>query len=484
MKENLKFIILIIVFTIIAVPISFQNDTFSEINTGTSILENGFYNIENTTMHEGIKYTAIHPFFVIIIALLYKYFNLIGIHIFVVIVAAITTVSIYMILTKMKVPKIAALFFTLFILLIGNTMFTGRCQIISFLLMVYMVYFVEMLLKTNKNKYIVYILIVQFLIVNTHMSIFVLSYMIYIPYILEYLIRKIFKIENGCDKWKFTFEKSNIKKLIITMILGLIIGLINPYGIYSYTYLFKTLSGTSSLIIRELQMPTIIQSTVMIIYLFIIFISVCFSKTKLKLIDLITLFMYIACSFLAIRYVYFLIFLSYISFTRIIMCFIKYNSYETYESLMNFKTNVKTMLIIFIVTCFSFIGGILGLFTNKFITEFDYPINATNWIKENLDYKNVRIYNHFDYGSYMAFNGIPIFIDSRSELFDINGVEVLKDFADVNTMQLTVDKFIKNYDLEYALVKKDEPIYIYISENNNNEKLYEDKFYEIYKLNY
>ena len=36
---------------------------------------------------------------------------------------------------------------------------------------------------------------------------------------------------------------------------------------------------------------------------------------------------------------------------------------------------------------------------------------------ENIDLENARFYNEYNYGSYMLFRGIPVFIDSRADLY-------------------------------------------------------------------
>ena len=34
----------------------------------------------------------------------------------------------------------------------------------------------------------------------------------------------------------------------------------------------------------------------------------------------------------------------------------------------------------------------------------DYPVQTVKYIKENLDYKNVKIFNEFNFGSYFSNN--------------------------------------------------------------------------------
>ena len=53
---------------------------------------------------------------------------------------------------------------------------------------------------------------------------------------------------------------------------------------------------------------------------------------------------------------------------------------------------------------------------DSFVDESSYPVQACDYILENIDLENARFYNEYNYGSYMLFRGIPVFIDSRADL--------------------------------------------------------------------
>src|SRR5699024_8643402 len=54
---------------------------------------------------------------------------------------------------------------------------------------------------------------------------------------------------------------------------------------------------------------------------------------------------------------------------------------------------------------------------DEFISSNVYPVEASKYIKENLDIENIRLYNEYNYGSYLLYEGIPVFIDSRADLY-------------------------------------------------------------------
>ena len=56
-------------------------------------------------------------------------------------------------------------------------------------------------------------------------------------------------------------------------------------------------------------------------------------------------------------------------------------------------------------------------FDAKYVDESAYPVQACDYILENIDLGKAKFYNEYNYGSYMIFRGIPVFIDSRADLY-------------------------------------------------------------------
>ena len=66
-----------------------------------------------------------------------------------------------------------------------------------------------------------------------------------------------------------------------------------------------------------------------------------------------------------------------------------------------------------------------GKENDHFVNEKSYPVDAANYILENIDIENMRLFNEYNYGSYLLFRGIPVFIDSRADLYapEFNGTK-------------------------------------------------------------
>ena len=58
----------------------------------------------------------------------------------------------------------------------------------------------------------------------------------------------------------------------------------------------------------------------------------------------------------------------------------------------------------------------------KYLDDFSYPVEATKFLyqymEENeIDIKDLHLYNEYNYGSYLLLQGIPVFFVSRCDLY-------------------------------------------------------------------
>ena len=72
---------------------------------------------------------------------------------------------------------------------------------------------------------------------------------------------------------------------------------------------------------------------------------------------------------------------------------------------------------------------------NDYISKSSYPVEAADYIlseveKGNLDLSTMKMFNDYNYGSYLLFRGIPVFIDSRADLYSPEFNEDCNIFSD------------------------------------------------------
>ena len=121
-----------------------------------------------------------------------------------------------------------------------------------------------------------------------------------------------------------------------------------------------------------------------------------------------------------------------------------------------------------------------------YVNSADMPINATNYILANIDLEEMRIFNHFNFGSYLEEKGIKVFLDSRSEMYteEFNpGVTILKDWRSATTGEENYKKLFNEYKITHALLYNDELINQYISEDEEWTRIYQDDRFSLYEKN-
>ena len=123
---------------------------------------------------------------------------------------------------------------------------------------------------------------------------------------------------------------------------------------------------------------------------------------------------------------------------------------------------------------------------DEYINKTAYPVDAANYILNNLDVDNIKLYNEYNYGSYLLFRGIPVFIDSRADLYSPefnDGIEVFNDFLDLSGVNNDkIEENLDKYAITHLIMYKDAKLRTFIKQDDNKYKqLYEDDYFCIYE---
>ncbi len=486
MKKNKKLYIACICFLILIVATSItkimQNDTYFTIATGNSIIENGYDNLDHLTSHEGLKFYKLRWAFDVTIATIYNNFGFTGIYVFTLIIACTTTIILFNILLKMKTNILVAFIMTMIsmMLLVLNGYFTARAQIISYLLLLVEVYLIEKVIEKPQTIYYILIFLVSVLIVNFHASIWMMTIILILPYLAEAIIGKFNK---KCKNKKIIIRKINIMSLITVIGINILGSLFSPIGIYTYTYMFKVIGGISSQIISELQGTNVVMNVGIMTMLVITIAITLTTKTKIRLSDLLMFVGLFIMGVMANRNNAYFYIIGSIVVARLVTQF--FNDYDN-ENIIE-KASIKlqknkslSILTIFIaiiaICCYSY------RMKEQYVDKTTYPVDAVKYIKENMDYKNLKIFNHLDFGSYIELSGIPAFIDSRTEIYtkEFNDTDILEEWWKTMSGSIHYDDTFKKYDIDYAILYNEEIINTYIQKDKNYEQVYKDDYFSVY----
>lgn len=490
-KKYLLIAIVILLFSMAIVPKEFQNDTFFTIASGQRVLEYGVEKEEKLVWHEGLEFTNPRWLFDVIIAQIYNIGNFTGIYWFVIIITALISLSYFYVLNKFTQKPLTALLCTTITMYNSWIFFAARAQIMSMLLFIIEFYCIEKLIETNKNRYLAILLIIPIILVNTHSSVFPIYFIMFLPYIAEKILRKLLK---DLDTDKAIVRNNELNKLFVIMIIAFFIGLfLKPSSIQTYTYIFKNFGGFSSTFISELQPLVLIQFVYVIVLFALLFSVLIFTKVKFRLTDICYILGFFIMSLMARRSLYYFYMISTLCIYRIVsdaidLYVIKIQEKELTKDDIEMINFIKMIIMTFFVIIIIYLATrVLGYNKDKsFVPEYDFPVNATEYILENINQENMKIYNGFNFGSYLEYKGIKAFIDSRSEVYTEEFNEnctILEDWYNTTRGKINYNETFDKYNITHALIKKDEFIYNFIKYDSKWNLIYEDEYFTIYERN-
>ena len=501
-KLNILFLFLIIILTVSIVPKTFQNDTFFNISIGKYIIENGIDMKDHFCWITDLDYTYSHWAFDVIIYLIYSKFSFLGIYLFTILFAILINVTLFIILNKLYNSPSISFCLTLCTAFLNKTFYTSRSQIISFLCFIIEIYCIEKYIETDSKKYAFSIFIIGIIVANFHAASWPLVLVLFLPYIvasffnfntkknLKTKLDNNFKSESNSKI--FTRQNYNTKHLLILMIFITITGFITPLHDVPFSYTFKSMFGHSNFgilksiyYVNEMQpiipansIPFLIFTVILIEFLLVL-------PTKLKLEHSFLILGLFVMTITSTRYLALLLFLgSYVIADLITQSFNLYakNSLKTTTHLLSLKPLVILILVTFCIYTFS---EILNKNNTEYVNPELFPTKATNYILENIDYKNMRIFNNYNFGSYLIFNNIPVFIDSRLDVYcsEFNNTDIFYDFINVITFNEYYEKVFSKYNFTHKKKKNDERIINYLEQDTNYNKIYEDSYFTLFERN-
>lgn len=538
-KTKLKFsiimVIAIILLAIATIPKTLQEDTFYMVKVGEYICQNGIEVIDNQvepfTWHEGMIYTYPHWLLDVIFYLIYNAFDMMGIYAFTVIIGIIIYVLIYY--TNVKITKnyIISAIITIISIYLLKGFITARAQIITFICLLLEIVWIERFLETKKKRYGIGLVVLPIVLANCHAALFPMYFVIFLPYIAEYLIsygnkeeiyqkrikrknkkrlkwqekgkqKRVEKIEKSLkqleEKVKVIEDKRqtkqnkieiqrnrNVRWLIIIFIVCIFTGMITPLKDIPYTYMIKSLMGNTMDFILEHQSVVLIQSIALLVIFFVIQALLFSNKVKIRLQDI---FMLVGMSILAlISYKQFPIFWISVMciMNKLVEMVVSDTIKEKVKKGLNKVLTIKGMLYTILVLMVLFLVQYKEIAGQNYIDSDEYPVLATEWLKTNVKIDKMKLFNDFNYGSYLLFKNIPVFIDGRADVYDpkFNGKQedVFTDYMTTTSLQVWYADIFQKYGITHIMIKDNSNLNLFLQRNISYKKIYDDGTFSIYE---
>jgi len=559
-KFNILAIICIILFSFALSPVTLQNDTFYTIKIGEHIVNNGIDMQDPFSWHENLPYTYPHWAYDTATYLIYNLGQMtqiedggmLFIYLSTAILACVLGILVYITASKVSKNKLLSFLLTICVMYLMKDFIAARAQLVTFILFVLTILFIESFLESKKKRYLVAIVITSIIIANVHVAVWPFFFVLFLPYVAEYIIasildanlvskfiiichnskvknieKKLTKVQSeekkrilqeqlekakqdlilSKQKEEKILQKSKqrranpfrleinknkaVKWLILVMVICVLTGLLTPLGDVPYTYLFKTMQGNTTKSISEHLPLTLYNDKETMIVLALVLAILIFTKIKISLSDFFMIAGLIFLSFMSRRQTSLLILIGGFVFIKWIAWLVqKYDADGTEKFMKLMTTLLGKVLTIFIVLLMCLVI-IKPKLKDKFVNSSKYPVQASTWILENLDIENIRLYNEYNYGSYLLFRGIPVFIDSRADLYapefnkteNEEGRDIFSDYINISSIGTYYETKFEEYDITHVIVVNNAKLNMFLSRNEDYKQLYKDDNFVIYERN-
>ena len=542
-KFAFNFAVIVSLFLIAAsvTPKEFQNDTFYNIKVGEWIYNNGISDLtEDQHSWLDLPYTFPHWLYDLCIFLVYNTFGYDGIYVSTMIIYGLIGTIAYIYTKNKSNNNVISAIVAIFVVYMLDPYMAARAQSVTFVLFMLEVLCIEKYMDTHKIRYLIPLIIIPILITNLHCAVFTFYFVLFLPYLAEYLIatvvdwdldRKLWLLLNKfylklckkekeeavldrIEKIKFNTKELRRKKealrenpykikvvkdhamlfLIIVMLIATLVGFLNPAGPGAYTYLYKTLQGNTTDSINEHLPVTITESEEFLLAIVVALAILLFTDTKIRLPDL---FMAAGLTYLALdsrrQISMFILFCLPIMGKLIAYIFKKYDQDKLTNWIYRFSSDVFGVVIILSIATIASIKEIKPTLEEAYIDPSSYPVEICEWIKENLDVENLKLYNEYNYGSYLLLNDIPVFIDSRCDLYTpefnvgykgLDGRDIFSDAINIaNSSNIDYEEKFEEYGVNHVMAYGDSMLASRLKKDSNYEIIKEDNTFILFKRN-
>ena len=542
-------IVSIIIFAFSVTPITFKNDTYYTIAIGKHILENGIDMQDPFSWHENLPYTYPHWAYDTGTYIIYNLGENIGIggftavYIATVVLSVILGIVIYLVNSKLSKNNIISFLVTLGVLYLLKNYIAARAQLVTFILFALTIFFIENYIETNKRIFLFVLLAISTLIANIHVAVWPFYFVLFLPYIAEYImasikesdlfykmqvrrfkgkIEKFYKSgkenqaielevqlekikenhlkvlekerERRKNPYKIKIKKETATKgLIVILFISVFTGLLTPLGTTPYTYLVKTMQGNTTNNISEHLPLTLINNIPIMVVLVMFLVILIFTDTKIKLRDLFMLSGLVLLAFMTRRQTSLLVLIGSFIFSKLVASMFEKYAPEAKNELLSALNNKKVDAIVILLVIIMSLGMYSGKIGNSFVSKKNYPVEATEWILQNLDVKNIKLFNEYNYGSYLLYKGVPVFIDSRADLYapefngkraengEYDGRDIFTDFIKTSSMERYYENTFEKYDITHIILKKKSKLNTFISNDSGFLEMYNDDNFVVYE---
>ena len=126
---------------------------------------------------------------------------------------------------------------------------------------------------------------------------------------------------------------------------------------------------------------------------------------------------------------------------------------------------------------------------NDYISKSSYPVETADYILNevengDLDLSKMKMFNDYNYGSYLLFRNIPVFIDSRCDLYspEFNeGADMFSDYLSITGLGTYYENKFNEYGITHVMSYANSKLNMFLKRDENYKLLYNDDNFVFYE---
>lgn len=444
-----------------------DNDSWFVLAEGRYILNNGVYYTDVLSMHSGIEVTVQQYGFAVIFWLAYSVLGPAGLYIMMIILNLLICYLLYKIclLLSNENKNLSLLIMMLADCLLIMGFVTTRAQMVSYVILLAVIYVLELYIKTDKTKLLWCLPLLSLIQINLHASVWWFIVLVMITYIVD-----------SFRKTKWHLQGYRTKPLALMLPIVFLAGLINPYGIKMISFIF-TNYGASAIVGLVSEMKPFDLKSIFGIFLYIALSGVLVfyiwgNGKRMRTRYLLMIFGFLALGLNSIKGMSQLILVMFLPLALV------YRNARI-ENVLNpgigrravvfWSGVVSAMMAVVLIAVVPWnISNSPSDALSRAVDAIDDSVQASGEDKEKMN-----VYAGYDFGGWLEFRGYKPFIDSRAEVFIGKETDeedsILDEYNNILYGDIDVDAFLKKYFFHYLLT------------NTHEKKMYElnDKRYSL-----
>jgi len=470
-KINILFLLMIgfLIYASFGFFTNYDNDLWFILATGRSIINNGISHFDTLSMHSDYVVVAQQWLTSVIY---YLTMNTFGAGIFSTFISLISILGVSVLYRYSKYltnnTSITSLLMIFYIYFFARGFTTTRPQIITYLILTLELFLTDKFINSKNKKYLYLLPILSILEINLHSSMWFLQFCFLGVYFLDTLK-----------------DKDLRRPLFLTLIIMLLCGFINPYGLDAITYVFKSY-GVKVLNdnIMEMEAVTVeyFRGKLILLGIFLVlFVSSLYKKINIRYLLLLA-----GTSYLALSHVKSVPYFGIAFVITMSSLLVNVNLKEVYLNYVNKIKFEKFKKVLTLPTKFNFKYIKLGLFVTTIMlviqsysivvceAQLTHPYDTMiDYLDSTENNKDITIYTDYGDGGYLEWRGYKPYIDPRGDVF-LKSTNKQFDLMDeyVNAGKgIGTEEFINKYNFDYLVLKANEKdeIYNYIHNNRKSD---------------